>query len=92
LIDAIDAELTKVEAGIDRFLRTFETGTMPEALCEERVKALAALATALRAPRKSLADQIDEADLTFALPEELTALRDRVAEAAAVHRPRRSPC
>jgi hypothetical protein len=46
---AIDAELTKVEGGIDRYLRAFETGAMPEAIFGERVKALATQATALRA-------------------------------------------
>jgi hypothetical protein len=29
------------EAGIDRYLRSFETGTMPEPICGERVKKLA---------------------------------------------------
>jgi hypothetical protein len=35
-----DAELAKVDAGIDRYLRAFETGAMPESICGERVKAL----------------------------------------------------
>ena len=30
---ALDAELAKVDAGIDRYLRAFETGAMPEAIC-----------------------------------------------------------
>ncbi|MHB1721227.1 MAG: recombinase family protein [Acidimicrobiales bacterium] len=80
---ALDAELAKVESGIDRYLRAFETGAMPEALCGERVKALGAQATALRARREQLADEMEDADLTAPTPEELWALRQRVAEAVA---------
>jgi len=82
-LHALDAELAKVEAGIDRYLRAFETGAMPEALCGERVKALGAQATALRARREQLADEMEDADLTAPTPEELSVLRERVAEAVA---------
>jgi len=80
---ALDAELAKVDAGIDRYLRAFETGAMPEAICGARVKALGSQSTALRARREVLSDEMDEADLTAPSPEELSALRDRVAEALA---------
>jgi hypothetical protein len=80
---ALDAELAKVEVGIDRYLRAFETGAMPEAICGERVKALGSQSTALRARREVLSDEMDEADLTGPSPEELSVLRDRVAEALA---------
>ena len=80
---ALDAELAKVEAGIDRYLRAFETGAMPEALCSERVKSLGSQSTALRARREVLSDEMDEADLTAPTPEELSALHDRVSEALA---------
>ncbi|MHB8437475.1 MAG: hypothetical protein ACYDC0_16705 [Acidimicrobiales bacterium] len=75
--------MAKVEAGIDRYLRAFEPGTMPEALCGERVKALGLQATALRARREQLADEMEDAGLTAPTPEELTVLRERVAEAVA---------
>jgi len=78
---ALDAELAKVDAGIDRYLRAFETGAMPETLCGERVKALGAQSSALRARREQLADEMEEADLTAPTPEELSALRQRVTEA-----------
>jgi len=84
---ALDAELAKVDAGIDRYLRTFETGAMPEAICGERVKALGSQSTALRARREVLSDEMDEADLTAPSVEELSALRDRVAEALASREP-----
>ena len=80
---ALDAELAKVDAGIDRYLRAFETGAMPEAICGTRVKALGSQSTALRARREVLSDEMAEADLTAPSPEELSALRDRVAEALA---------
>ena len=80
---ALDAELVKVNAGIDRYLRASETGAMPEAICGERVKALGSQSTALRARREVQSDEMDEADLTAPSPEEPSALRDRVAEALA---------
>ena len=80
---ALDAELAKVEAGIDRYLRAFETGAMPEAICGERVKELGRRATALRARRQELADEMDEADLTAPTSKGLAVLRERVAEAVA---------
>jgi site-specific DNA recombinase len=79
----LDGELAKVEAGIDRYLRAFETGTMPESICGERVKELGRRATALRARRQDLADEMDESDLTAPTKEKLSELRDRVAEAVA---------
>lgn len=80
---ALDAELAKVDAGIDRYPRAFETGAMPEAICGKRVKDLGAQSTVLRARRQVLADEMDEADLTALSPEGLSALRDRVAQALA---------
>ena len=80
---ALDAELAKVDAGIDRYLRAFETGAMPESICGERIKALGAQSTALRARREQLADEMEDADLTAPTPEELAALRERVTEAVA---------
>jgi hypothetical protein len=80
---ALDAELAKVDAGIDRYLRAFETGAMPEAICGTRVKALGSQSTALRARREVLSDEMAEAALTAPSPEELSALRDRVTEALA---------
>jgi hypothetical protein len=82
-LGALDAELTQVEAGIDRYLRASEAGAMPESICGERVKELGLRATALRARRQDLADEMEEADLTAPTKEELSVLRDRVAEAVA---------
>ena len=78
---ALDAELTKTESAIDRYLRAFETGSMPEAMCGQRVKALGTQSTSLRARRQQLADEMDEGAITAPTPEELTGLRERVAEA-----------
>ena len=80
---ALDAELTKVDAGIDRYLRAFETATMPESICGDRVKELGLRATALRTRRQDLADEMEEAALTAPTKEELSELRERVAEAVA---------
>ena len=82
-LHALDTELTKVEARIDRCLRAFETGTMPESICGERVKELGLRATDLRSRRQDLAAEMDEADLTAPTREELSEPRERVAEAVA---------
>ncbi len=78
---ALDAELAKVESGIGRYLRAFETGAMPETICGTRVKELGGRATALRTRHQELADEMDEADLTAPTPEKLAVLRERVTEA-----------
>jgi hypothetical protein len=46
---ALDAELARVDTGIDHYLRAFETGTMPESICGERVMELDLRASSLRA-------------------------------------------
>jgi hypothetical protein len=56
---------------------------MPEALCGERVKKLATRATVLRARREELNQEMEQADITCASPEELATLRDRVNGAIA---------
>ena len=60
---------------------------MPESICGERVKALGSQSTALQARREVLAQEMDEANLTAPTAEELSALRDRVAEAIATGDP-----
>jgi site-specific DNA recombinase len=78
---ALDAELTKNESAIDRYLRAFETGSMPEALCGQRVKSLAAQSTALRVRREELADEMADTSMAAPSADELTMLRQRVTEA-----------
>jgi hypothetical protein len=74
---ALDAELAKVESGIDRYIRAFETGAKPETICGTRVKEFGSRATAWRARRQELADKMDEADLTAPTPKELAVVRER---------------
>lgn len=76
-LQAVTNELAKVDASIDRYLRALESGSMPEALCGERVKELATRATILRARREELNEEMEQTDITCASPEELAALRDR---------------
>ena len=56
---------------------------MPEEICGPRVKDLASQSTALRTRREVLADEMDDSDLAAPSPDELAALRHRVAEALA---------
>jgi hypothetical protein len=78
---AVTNELAKVDASVDRYLRAFESGSMPEALCGERVKELATRATNLRASHEKLNEEMEHADITCASPEELATLRDQANEA-----------
>jgi site-specific DNA recombinase len=80
---ALQAELDKVERGIDRYLQAFESGTMPEEVCGERVKALGANATALRARMFDLDSGTTEAELVAPTTAELGDIRQRVEEAVA---------
>ena len=80
---AIDIELHKIEAGIDRYLRAFESGSMPEPVCSKRLKALGEQADALRSRRQELADATDVDTVVTPTEDDLTALRDRVADAVA---------
>ena len=82
-LHAVSNELAKVDASVDRYLRAFESGSMPEALCGERVKELATRATTLRARREELNEEMEQVDITCASPEELATLRDWVTEAIA---------
>src|SRR5664280_1179303 len=80
---ALQAELDKVERGIDRYLRAFEAGTMPEEICGERVKDLGTKATAMRARMFELDAEMTTADLVAPTSAELNELRQRVEAAVA---------
>jgi Transposase DDE domain group 1 len=80
---ALLAELDKVERGIDRYLRAFEAGTMPEEICGKRVKDLGTKATALQARMFELDAEIAAAERVAPTSAELSELRQRVEAAVA---------
>jgi site-specific DNA recombinase len=51
-IQRIEAELQKTNAALERYFRAFESGTMPERACGERVKQLTQRLTGLTARRE----------------------------------------
>ncbi|MGH7802887.1 MAG: recombinase family protein, partial [Candidatus Binatia bacterium] len=61
-LDAIDAQLRKTEAALDRYFAAFESGTMREAVAAPRVEKLVSEITALNARRAELADELAETD------------------------------
>ncbi len=75
--------MDKVGRGIDRYLQAFESGTMPEEVCGERVKDLGANATALRVRMFELDPGATETELVAPTTAELGDLRQRVEEAVA---------
>ncbi len=80
---ALQGELDKVERGIDRYLRAFEAGTMPEEICGERVKDLGTKVTALQARMFELDAEMTAAELVAPTSAELSGLRQRVEAAVA---------
>ncbi len=84
--DAVSAELAKTEAAIDRYLRAFETGNLPEAVCGPRVRDLADTAGQLRDRAAQLAQMVNQA-LQAPTQAELDALRGRIKEAITAGEP-----
>ncbi|MGO8872891.1 MAG: hypothetical protein ACLQPH_16095 [Acidimicrobiales bacterium] len=72
-----------MEPGIDRYLRAFEAGTMPEAICGERVKDLGAKAAALRASCLEMDAELTKAELVAPTSVELSEIRQRLEESVA---------
>ena len=79
-------ELAKTDGAIDRYLRAFEVGTLPEAACGARVKALSEQAAALARRREELDDDSDAAPIP-PTPAELAEVGSRVREAIATGSP-----
>lgn len=77
---AVDTELRGAEDAIDRYLRSFETGTLPEELCAPRVRALHDQTTALRTRRQQLAADQQTATATPD-PAQLADLRHQLDHA-----------
>jgi hypothetical protein len=87
-LTAVERELAKTEAAIDRYLTAFENGTMSEDTCAPRVEKLASQAADLRARRDELGLLLDEAVApTKPGPDLLDALRDYTRRTIQTHDP-----
>ena len=84
---SVEAELSAVDASIDRYLTSFERGALPEEVCGPRVKGLSERARALRDRREELAAEQAEASIVAPAPEELAGLRAEVEAAMAAGSP-----
>jgi hypothetical protein len=58
---AVDAQIRHNNQAVTRYLRAFESGTMPEELCSGRVQELKDATVALRARKKELAAHLKNA-------------------------------
>ncbi len=56
----VDAEINRSEDAVERYLLAFEAGTMPEALCGERLPTLAPTGADLRCRKGELTAQLDD--------------------------------
>jgi hypothetical protein len=77
----LDAELRRAEEVIERYLSAFESGSMPEAVCGERVRALGAQTAELRQRRQDLMETLDSGPPSPPTATELAEIRARVREA-----------
>ena len=69
-----EAQLRDTETGLNHYLRSFETGEMPAAICSPRVTELTQRRDELAAHRKKLACQIEAASPQLPTPDQLRAL------------------
>ncbi len=79
----IDAESTKAEEAIERYLGAFEAGTLSESQCGTRLQKLGAKVTDLRTRREELLVAIEQESVTAPDADELAVLRDQIADALA---------
>ncbi|MHB1928996.1 MAG: recombinase family protein [Acidimicrobiales bacterium] len=69
-----EAQLRDTETGLNHYLRAFETGEMPAAICSPRVTELTQRRDELAAHRKKLACQIEAASPQLPTPDQLRSL------------------
>ena len=73
-----EAQLRDTETGLNHYLRAFEIGEMPAAICSPRVTELTQRRDELAAHRKKLACQIEAASPQLPTPDQLRALCDQI--------------
>ena len=79
-LEAVEAEITKVEQAIERYLLAFENGSLPESACAQRIRKLADQAAQLRDQKAELATSLEDTDHSPA-PDQLDQIRQRISEA-----------
>jgi site-specific DNA recombinase len=80
-VATVVGELAKVEAAIERYLSAFENGTLAEATCGERLRALGRRAADLRGGQIDLNELIQASDKHAPTQIELANVRERVEHA-----------
>jgi hypothetical protein len=83
LADQLEADLAKTEAAIERYLLSFEAGTLPEAVCGERVRRLGDKAAELRSRRAELEYEVLDAEAPTISRTDLDKIPRRVSDAIA---------
>ncbi len=78
----VRSELTTAEGSIERYLRAFEAGTMPESVCGPRLSELASTVAQLR-HRESELTELCEAPQEGPTGEEISAMRTQIQHAFA---------
>ncbi|MGH2373264.1 MAG: zinc ribbon domain-containing protein, partial [bacterium] len=78
---AVEGQIRKAEAALDRYFNAFESGSMNESTCAARVKKIAADIATLNARRGELADELSEAAPETPRAEQLSELKDELLTA-----------
>lgn len=76
---ALDAEIARTDAALERYFHAFENGTMPEQLCGQRIDTLSRQLSGLKARREELTDDRQDAD-TVLTDHDIAALQAEVAQ------------
>ena len=83
----MNGELAKTEAAIERYLLAFEAGSLPEAVCGERVRHLGSKAAELRTRRAELEYAVLDAETPTIPRRALDKVRRRVSDTIATGAP-----
>lgn len=79
-LQAVDTEPRKTEDTIERYLLAFETGTLTDVQCGERLESLSSRAAELRSRKDAVLDMQDGRTICQPSDNALTALRQRIAD------------
>jgi site-specific DNA recombinase len=76
----------ELQESVDRYMRAFETRALPESVCGDRVRALAAQLADLQEHRYELAQRTETAP-TLPAEEDIEALKNQIGQALALDEP-----
>ena len=80
-VEVVEGEIRKTEEASERYFCAFEAGSMPEAQCAPRLRALSEKIAELRCRKADLQQAMDREQLTQPTADDLASIHDKVQEA-----------